>query len=223
MTGLERVLHKQRVARGACHKVMRVLIAEDEPIMLKMLMSLLKEWGFEPFPCSNGDTAWECLNRDSAPMIVLTDWRMPGIRGDALCRLIREELPKKPVYIILITGAQSGVESQILGLNAGADDYVTKPCNPPELLARIKAAERVLKLQEELRERVRQLEAAVAQVKQLQGLLPICTDCKSIRDDNSYWHQVENYIGARTDAAFTHSLCPHCMQNRIAGIEKAES
>jgi len=201
------------------HKVMRVLIAEDEPIMLKMLMSLLKEWGYEPLPCSNGDTAWECLNRDSAPMIVLSDWRMPGIRGDALCRLIRQKLPHKPVFIILVTAAQSEVENQILALNAGADDYITKPCNPPELLARLKSGERVLQLQEELRERVRELEAALAQVRHLQGLLPICTDCKSIRDDNSYWHQVENYIGARTDASFTHSLCPNCMENRIQSLE----
>lgn len=198
---------------------MRVLVAEDEPIMLKMLAALLKEWGYEAIPVKNGDSAWDVLKQDDAPLIVLSDWRMPGLRGDALCRRIREEMPKRPVHIILITAAATAMEDQVAGLHAGADDFILKPCDPRELQARVRAGERIINIHCELQQKVRELQNALNQVKQLQGLLPICMDCKRIRDDKSYWHQVENYIGAKTGAEFTHSLCPTCMAQRLKSLE----
>jgi response regulator RpfG family c-di-GMP phosphodiesterase len=121
--------------------------------------------------------------------------------------------------MILLTATPLTVEKKVLGLGAGADDYVGKPCDPRELLARLQVGERVLGLQVQLRNRVEQLEEALSQVKQLQGLLPICMDCKNIRDDQNYWHRVETYIAKRTDAAFTHGLCPKCLVGRMKEIE----
>ena len=89
-----------------------------------------------------------------------------------------------------------------------------------ELRARLQVGERVLKLQEELRRRVGELEQALAQVKQLRGLLPICAHCKKIRDDKNYWHSVENYIADHSAAEFTHGICPICLEQEIENFKK---
>ena len=97
-------------------------------------------------------------------------------------------------------------------MQAGADDYITKPFDPAELEARLQVGARVTDLQNKLAERVKELEAALSQVKQLRGLLPICSYCKKIRNDENYWDQVENYIAKHSDAEFSHSICPECYE-----------
>ena len=104
----------------------------------------------------------------------------------------------------------------VSGLDAGADDYVTKPFNQEELRARVQVGLRIVELQNQLAERVTQLEASIARERHLQGLLPICSYCKKIRDDRNYWHQVESYIITRTDVRFSHSVCPECVE-RVRG------
>jgi len=119
------------------------------------------------------------------------------------------EAQTQPVYIILLS-ARSGQEDKIHGLEAGADDYITKPFDRDELRARVQVGIRVLELQGALAHRVRQLEEALSRVKQLQGLLPICSYCKKIRNDRNYWQQVEGYISERSEAQFSHGICPEC-------------
>jgi response regulator RpfG family c-di-GMP phosphodiesterase len=96
------------------------------------------------------------------------------------------------------------------GLDAGADDYVVKPFNQAELRARVHVGMRMLGLQESLARRVTELEAALASVKQLRGLLPMCSYCKKIRVDDSYWQQLEGYITEHSEAKFSHGICPEC-------------
>ena len=194
---------------------MKVLIAEDDVVTLTAVTRLLRNWNYETISVNNGDTAWTVLQAEESPLIVLTDWLMPGLNGDELCRLARKQLPHKPLHMILITATVLTIEKKVEGLASGADDYLPKPFDSRELLARLQVGERVLALQMELRQRVSELEEALAQVKQLQGLLPICVDCKRIRDDQNYWHRVEKYISDRTDASFTHGLCPECLGNRM--------
>ena len=112
-------------------------------------------------------------------------------------------------YLILLT-AESGKENVVLGLEAGANDYVAKPFDAEELRARVNVGLQMLELQKRLAQRVSELEEALSQVKQLQGLLPICSYCKSIRDDGNYWQRVESYIGKHSDVQFSHSICPDC-------------
>ncbi len=109
----------------------------------------------------------------------------------------------------------------IAGLDAGADDYIIKPFDTDELRARMAVGVRVLSLQEKLAERVDELQTALANVKQLRGLLPICSYCKRIRGDDQYWQQVEGYIAEHSDAQFSHGICPACYKNVAAELDAA--
>ena len=199
---------------------MKILIAEDDTLTLGLLTELIRKWDYETISVNNGDIAWENLQRDNDPLILLADWQIPGVHGDDLCRLARTQLTAKPLHIILTTATQLTVESKVRALAAGADDYLLKPYDPRELQARLHVGERALVLQVELRKRVIELETALAQVQELKGLLSICRECKRIRDQQENWQTIENYLAARTDATFTHSLCPKCTESRMKEIEQ---
>ena len=102
------------------------------------------------------------------------------------------------------------IDDVLAGLRAGADDYISKPSNVEELQARVAIGVRIIELQKSLVDRVREMEGALREVKQLQGILPICAYCQKIRDDQNYWQRVEQYISEHTDAHFSHSVCPEC-------------
>jgi len=188
---------------------MKILVAEDDPISRKILQKILTKDGNEVTVAEDGLKALEALQKESPDMLV-TDWMMPDFDGLQLSRQVRAmDLPSY-VYIILLT-ALTEKERIIEGLDAGADDYVTKPYDKTELLARVRAGERVIKLERSLRQKNVELSDALAHVKQLKGLLPICMFCKKIRKDENYWQQVEEYIHEHTEADFSHSICPECM------------
>jgi response regulator RpfG family c-di-GMP phosphodiesterase len=119
-----------------------------------------------------------------------------------------------PSYLILLT-AKSEKEDVVAGLYAGADDYITKPFNRHELHARIKVGIRIAELQTTVAHRVIELERALSRVKQLQGLLPICSYCKKVRDDQNYWQQVDSYISKHSEVAFSHGICPDCFDSLV--------
>ncbi len=129
--------------------------------------------------------------------------------GVEVCTWLREQPWGKIRYVIMLTALDK--EDDIVdGLNAGANDYLTKPFRRNELEARVRVGERVIELQEQLAQRVADLEAALLQVRTLHGLLPICSYCKKIRDDKNYWTQVEGYIEEHADVSFSHGICPDC-------------
>ncbi len=193
---------------------MKVLIAEDETISRRLLEATLVRWGYEVVVASGGVEAWETLQGDDAPPLAILDWMMPGMDGLEVCRRIRNRPSPTPPYLILLT-AKGRREDIITGLDAGANDYVTKPFNREELRARVEVGVRMVELQQNLTDRVRALEEALARVKQLQGLLPICSYCKKIRDDQNYWQQVESYIAEHSQAQFSHSICPDCYEKLV--------
>ena len=188
---------------------MKILVAEDQTISRHILEASLRKWGYEVKGVEDGTRAWEILQGEEAPQLAILDWLMPGMDGIEICRQIRLRPQTQPVYIILLS-ARSDQEDKIHGLEAGADDYITKPFDRDELRARVQVGIRVLELQGALAHRVRQLEEALSRVKQLQGLLPICSYCKKIRNDRNYWQQVEGYISERSEAQFSHGICPEC-------------
>jgi sigma-B regulation protein RsbU (phosphoserine phosphatase) len=189
---------------------MKILIAEDDKISREMLHKILVNDGNDVTSVQDGVKALDSLKREIPDMLV-TDWMMPDLDGLELARRVRAlELPSY-VYIILLT-ALTQKERIIEGLDAGADDYVTKPYDKTEFLARIRAGNRVVQLEKSLRQKNEDLSEALAHVKQLKGLLPICMFCKKIRKDEDYWQQVEEYLFEHTEADFSHSICPQCME-----------
>ena len=193
---------------------MRVLIAEDDPVSRYVLEAMLKNWGYDLVVTGNGLEAWEALQLADAPQLAVLDWMMPGLDGVEVCRRARQVTETKSVYIILLT-AKAEKNNIVEGLEAGANDYVIKPFAREELRARVGVGERVIHLQNDLAARVTDLQEALSQVKQLQGILPICSHCKKVRDDKNYWQQVESYITAHSEAQFSHSICPDCFENVV--------
>lgn len=193
---------------------MKILIAEDDMVSRRLLEATLIKWGYEVVVTCDGAEAWEVFQQVDAPMLAILDWMMPSMDGIELCRKIRHALMPTPPYLILLT-AKGRREDVVTGLRAGADDYVTKPFDREELRARVQVGMRIMELQQSLADRVNALEEALARVKQLQGLLPICSYCKKIRDDQNYWQQVESYISEHSEAQFSHSICPDCYERCV--------
>lgn len=206
---------------------MRILVAEDYPDSRELLKAMLARRGHDVVLADNGGEAFEILNRADAPPLAIVDWMMPVMSGIELCRVIRERdkeiavasapplaATPLPPYIIMLT-ARNTREDMIAGLHAGADDFISKPFDDVELRARINVAGRVIHLQQELAARVRHLEQVLGGVRQLQGLLPICSYCKSVRDDRNYWQKVDDYITMHTGAEVSHGICPACYEDVV--------
>jgi DNA-binding response OmpR family regulator len=192
----------------------KILIAEDDVISRRLLETTLIRWGYEVVVTCDGIAAWDVLQSADAPPLAILDWMMPGMDGIEVCRKVRRAATSTPPYLILLT-AKGRREDIVAGLRSGANDYVTKPFNREELRARVQVGMRIVELQHSLADRVKALEEALARVKQLQGLLPICSYCKKIRDDRNYWQQVESYISEHSEAQFSHSICPDCYEGRV--------
>jgi len=192
----------------------RILIAEDDRVSRRLLEVWLVRWGYEVVSTQDGAQAWEVLQQPDAPQLAVLDWMMPTLSGPEVCQLVRNHPTSQACHIVLLT-ARHAREDIIAGLESGANDYITKPFDFEELRARLKVGQRIVELQNSLAERVRELGAALAQVRQLQGLLPICLYCKRIRDDSNYWQQVEQYIMDRSEARFSHGICPDCYEKVV--------
>ena len=169
----------------------------------------MNKWGYRVLLCSDGAEAYEKLQAEEGPCLAILDWMMPVLDGLQVCSKLKQAPRLKPLYVILLTAKERG-QDIVAGLRAGADDYLTKPFDREELLARVQVGIRVVNLQLSLAARVSELEDALIRVRQLDGLLPICSYCKKIRNDHNYWEQVESYITDHSDAQFSHSICPGC-------------
>jgi two-component system cell cycle response regulator len=127
----------------------RVLIAEDDLISRRLLESFLQKWGYEVVLAAEGNAAWQTLQQADAPRLAILDWMMPGKDGVQICREIRQLQDQPYIYVLLLTA--KGQKLDLLsGLEAGADDYLTKPFDPHELRARLRAGQRIIELQEQL-------------------------------------------------------------------------
>jgi sigma-B regulation protein RsbU (phosphoserine phosphatase) len=193
---------------------LRVLVADDEPVSRTVVGAMLKKAGYEVSFASDGDQAWQHLSGSNPPPIALLDWEMPGLAGPEVVQRIRAQNEQAPIYIILLTSRDSSADI-VTGLKAGANDYVTKPANEDELVARVNVGARVVELQIALAERVRSLEEALANVRALQTLLPMCAYCKAIRNDQNYWEKVETYFHDHSGVSFSHSYCPNCYDRYV--------
>lgn len=201
-------------------KDIRILIAEDDYLVGEMIRGMLLEMGYVIIgQASDGMEATE-LTQSLRPDIILMDIKMPDMDGLQATRLIHE---RNPTPVVVLTAYET---SELLqeASSAGVGAYLVKPPNPHDIdraitiaLARFKDMMELRRLNAELQQRykerdklVQELQAALAKVKTLSGLLPICASCKKIRDDQGYWNQIEVYIRDHSEAEFTHGLCPDC-------------
>ena len=187
-----------------------VLIAEDEPVDRRQIEAALSTWGYSVLSTRDGLEALE-LWQVERPELAILDWLMPSLDGLELCRTVRGKPELGHPYIIMLT-ARSTTEDVVTGLGAGADDFLKKPWDMAELQARISVGERMLDLQGRLAQRVAELEEALGQVKTLQGIIPICMYCKRVRNETEYWEKVEQYVSKRSQARFSHGICPECFR-----------
>ncbi|MBF2052173.1 MAG: response regulator [Candidatus Sericytochromatia bacterium] len=192
-----------------------ILLAEDDPIAQEITRTAVSAWGYSMQIAADGNQAWEILQTKETPRLVLLDWSMPGLNGLEICQRVRASASLKSLYIIVLT-ASSGRENMLACLAAGADDYLEKPVDATLLQARIRVAERILSLQRELTANIHELQEALANVKELSGLLPICSYCKKIRNDENYWERLESYLMTHTHAQFSHSICPDCYNDVVS-------
>ncbi len=136
---------------------MKILIAEDDLTSRSVLMSVLKKWNFDVISTCDGDEAWNTMQNEDAPQLVVIDWEMPGMNGDELCKRLRGQERKRPLYLILLT-SRDKTDDIVHGFEAGADDYIAKPFNNAELKARVDAGRRSLNFQTEIRRYAEEME-----------------------------------------------------------------
>ncbi len=190
---------------------MKILIAEDDITSRLMLKALLGKWGYSVIAVEDGLQAWRELQKPDSPPIAIIDWLMPGMNGLELCCRIQDLDRTTPIYALLLTGRDKKGDI-VQGLLSGAKDYITKPFDNDELRARIQVAERMIEVQDSLNEKILELKNALAHIKTLQGILPICMHCHKIRNDQEAWERLESYICEHSEAEFSHSICPACIK-----------
>lgn len=187
---------------------MKLLVADDDPIIRQVMMNLLSKWGYGVVPTTNGAEAWEVIQHDTSLRVGLFDWFMPEISGMELTRRIREA-NIAPFYIILIT-ARGGKDSLLEALDAGANDFISKPFDKEVLQARIKVATQAVELQSYLIQRLSEAESQLQGVAQLKQFVPVCSICGHARDLHDQWHKVTLPFPTQTGDTEFHTCCPNC-------------
>ncbi len=171
-----------------------VLIVEDNQRNIKILGSILDSSGYDTAVALNGEEALRFIGKET-PDLILLDIVMPGIDGYEVCRSLKKNSQTMDIPVIFLT-AKREIDDLVKAFEAGGVDYITKPYNSTELLMRVKTHMDLKKARDE--------------IKKLKGIIPICCNCKKIRNDSGYWEQVETYIENHSNAEFTHGICPDC-------------
>jgi DNA-binding response OmpR family regulator len=179
---------------------MKILIAEDDPVSAKILQFTLENGGHEVMAVTSGEAGWELFNKEPT-RVVISDWMMPDLDGLGLCGKIRARPRTDYTYFILLTAIHTGRENLRKAMNAGVDDFLTKPLDREAIMMRLRVAERIVEF--------------THQIRQLKELIPICMYCKKVRDDSNYWQAVESYIAHHTGSSFSHGICPDCFEKHV--------
>lgn len=186
-----------------------VLIVDDVEENVEILYSILEDQGFRFAVALNVRQLHEALERE-LPDLILLDVMLPDGNGFEVAEELKHTYPDKSIPIIFIT-ARAHMQDKLEGFRVGGVDYITKPFEDLEVLARVSTHIELQSIRKEQSRLISELQAALAEVKQLRGIIPICANCKKVRDDKGYWMQVEHYLREHSDAEFSHSLCPDCM------------
>jgi DNA-binding response OmpR family regulator len=190
---------------------MQILLADDDANTINLVSKYLINWRYEVVTARNGLEAIDIIEGSNPPPLIVLDWLMPVMDGIEVIKQVRKKEFSTPPYIILFT-IRDEKQAIIEGLDAGANDYVTKPFDKDEFHARIRVGERFVELQNTLAQRIFELQEAMVQINTLRGILPICSFCHKIRNDQESWERIEKYITDHSEARFSHGICPECAE-----------
>ncbi|MDD2367153.1 MAG: response regulator [Desulfuromonadaceae bacterium] len=197
----------------------KILIVDDEPISVQTLKHILEK-DYEVFMAKSGIEALK-IAESIQPDVVLLDIIMPEMDGFEVFRLLHKNPELSDIPVLFITSLNES-ECEAHGLELGAHDFLTKPFHAPIVRLRVKNHLELKKKNDLVRyqrdmlaQKNEELEAALASVKQLEGIIPICMYCKNIRNDSDSWEQLEKYISEHSEAMFSHGICPDCMKSRF--------
>jgi len=183
-----------------------IIIIDDDQNLRKTLGDILRAMGYETAAAANGMEGL-ALMRINPVNIALIDIGLPDISGVEVMKRIKADYPSTEV--IILTG-NATLDSAIEAANSGAFSYLTKPYEIVQLMLNIKRALEKLQAKEDQERLIQELKLALSKVKQLEGIIPICSYCKRIRDDKKSWQQLEGYITEHSEALFSHGICPEC-------------
>ena len=202
-----------------------ILIIDDEPNQRKTLTDIIAAKGYKTFVAADGAAGLAVL-RENPVNLVLTDLGLPDISGIDILGKAKATYPA--IEVIILTGSAT-VDSAVEATNLGAFSYLRKPYDIDQLLLQIQRALEKQRIEEELRlsrqlleDKVTELEATLARVKQLEGILPICMYCKKIRNEEEKWQQMEVYISQHSEANFSHGLCPECFETQMREFKASQ-
>ncbi|MBX3054947.1 MAG: response regulator [Anaerolineae bacterium] len=212
----------------AIHAGSEILVVDDVRENLRLLVRMLVERGYKVRPVSNGRMAIIAA-QIAPPDVILLDILMPELDGYQVCQQLKADETTRHIPVIFISALHEQMDI-VRAFAVGGVDYITKPFQTEETLARVHTHLTIGKLQKELAQKNQELQAqnkelqqALHNIKTLSGLLPICANCKKIRDDDGYWHTVEAYIRDHSDAILSHGICPDCMTELYPDYERGES
>lgn len=206
-------------------KPIRILVAEDDFMVSKSITRILNDLGYEQVGlASNGKEAVE-MTRSLQPDLILMDIKMPELDGLQVASQIQED---SPTPIVILT-AYDSTELVKEASKSGVAAFLVKPPEAFEIekavtiaMARHNDLMELSRTNKELQSRKEELEKALAEIKTLRGILPICAHCKKIRDDKGYWNQIESYIHEHSEAEFSHGICPDCAKELYPDFVKNE-
>jgi DNA-binding response OmpR family regulator len=178
---------------------MELIIAEDDPLAAELLRATLESMGHEVEVCLDGQEAWD-LFKEKPVSVVLSDWDMPEVDGMELTRRIRGNKSDSYTYIILIT-AKASKNDYATAMDTGVDDFLTKPIDLMQLNMRLRVAERIVTFR--------------AEFDAMKRIIPICSYCKSIRNDDDYWQQLEYFLEENLEKDVSHGICPTCFEKEV--------
>ena len=200
----------------------RVLVVEDDERSRNGLVRLLQRDGYEVTVANDGQAAIDILLAPNPPQIALLDWEMPRLDGIHVCWAVRS-IPANPyTYIIMVT-AKAEAADALAAFAAGVDDFLSKPIDSMQLLARLRCGERVLGLEKRCAARIAELKGVRDEVRKLRSLLPICRYCKKVRDGADRWQEFEHYVRDKAGSEFSHITCPDCLEKGFSQYLPADT
>jgi DNA-binding response OmpR family regulator len=186
------------------NEVDTILVVDDNSDNLRLLATILNESQYTP----NGERALATIHKE-APDLILLDVMMPVMDGFEVCRLLKADKKTNGIPVIFISALDEIID-KVKAFSMGGVDYITKPFKSEEVLARVRTHLALRGLQRRLEKKNEQLRQALDEIQLLRGILPICSSCKKIRNEDGYWEQIETYIRDRSEVDFSHGICIDC-------------